>query len=63
VLSGDLYHNELNREFHAPPSFNTDAAQTRESMDRIDDYVARRGAQLWIQHDPTSGTQAPAQLE
>jgi hypothetical protein len=63
VLSGDLYHNALNRKYHAPPSFNTDAEQTKRSMQRIDAFVAERGAELWIQHDPNSGPSAPALVE
>ncbi|MBW2232134.1 MAG: N-acyl homoserine lactonase family protein [Deltaproteobacteria bacterium] len=60
VLSAaDFYHNVLNREYRAPPSFNTDPEQTKRSMDRIEALISKRGAQLWIQHDPTSGPQAP----
>jgi N-acyl homoserine lactone hydrolase len=63
VLSGDLYHTVLNREHRASPSFNTDPEQTRKSMDRIEAFTTKRGAELWIQHDPTSGPQAPALVE
>jgi hypothetical protein len=60
VLSAaDFYHNVLNRECRAPPSFNTDPEQTKRSMDRIEALISKRGAQLWIQNDPTSGPQAP----
>jgi len=60
VLSGDLYHSTLNREHRLPPNFNVDAEQTRSSMERIEALVSERGAQLWIQHSPDSGVQAPA---
>lgn len=63
VLSGDLFHNRLNREHRAPPSFNVDAEQTRRSMERVEEIVKRRGAELWIQHDPSSGPPAPALVE
>jgi len=60
VLSGDLYHSELNRERRVAPDFNTDRAQTVESMQRIEDFIAERNAALWIQHVKGSGPMAPA---
>lgn len=51
VLSGDLYHFTGAREKRTVPAFNADAAQTRESMEAIEAFVAERGATLWIQHD------------
>ena len=60
VLSGDLYHSRLNRELRVAPSFNTDEPQTQESMTRIEAFLKESGAELWIQHAPESGVQAPA---
>ena len=60
VLSGDLYHSLLNRKHRAAPDFNTDEAQSHESMERIETLLEERGATLWIQHAPESGSQAPA---
>jgi glyoxylase-like metal-dependent hydrolase (beta-lactamase superfamily II) len=62
VLSGDLYHTPLNRELRLPPVFNTDAEETRRSMEHIESRVTELGAQLWIQHAPESGRQAPARV-
>ncbi len=63
IISGDLFHNVLNRQHRAPPSFNTDAAETRESMQRIERLLSERGAELWIQHDPSTGPAAPARVD
>jgi len=60
VLSGDLYHSELNRELRVPPDFNTDREQTKVSMERIENFLAERNATLWIQHVKGSGPMAPA---
>lgn len=51
VLSGDLYHFRVSRRERRVPVFNTDAEQTRRSMDRVDDVLAAEGAALWIEHD------------
>jgi len=51
VLSGDLYHFRKSRELRRTPVFNTDAAETLRSMDKIEAYIAERGATLWIEHD------------
>jgi N-acyl homoserine lactone hydrolase len=63
IVSGDLYHTVLNRKHRAPPSFNTDAAETRRSMQRIERLLEERSAQLWIQHDASTGPAAPALVE
>jgi len=51
VLSGDLYHFRKSRELRATPTFNTDRERTLRSMDKIEAYIAERGATLWIEHD------------
>ena len=51
VLSGDLYHFTKNRTHKRVPSFNFNKEQTIESMDLIEAFVEKTGAQLWIQHD------------
>jgi len=51
VLSGDLYHFPESRELRRVPQFNSDAEQTLESMDRIEDFLEERRAELWIEHD------------
>ena len=52
VLSGDLYHFKKNRERRLIPSFNVDRALFFQSIDRIEAFLVRTGAALWIQHDP-----------
>ena len=52
VLSGDLYHFKENRERRLIPSFNVDRALSFQSIDRIEAFLVRTGAALWIQHDP-----------
>lgn len=51
VLSGDLYHTRANRTLRRVPTFNYNAEQTLESMDKIDKLLAQHGATLWIEHD------------
>ena len=51
VLSGDAAHFEENFVKRRVPSFNFNADQSRQSMDKIDAIVKAEGAQLWINHD------------
>ncbi len=59
VLSGDLYHSHINRELQVAPAFNTDREESVRSMKRIEEFVAQRGAKLWIQHDIESNAGIP----
>jgi N-acyl homoserine lactone hydrolase len=63
ILSGDLYHTHWNREHRVAPEFNVDRDETLRSMERIERIAKERGAQIWIQHDPSSGPAAPAVVE
>ena len=51
LISGDLYHTRANRDLRRVPTFNADAGQTRESMDRVEALLDETGATLWIEHD------------
>ncbi len=51
VLSGDLYHFRFSRTHKRTPSFNTNAEQTIESMQKVESFLEERGAALWIEHD------------
>lgn len=51
VLSGDLYHFRASRRMRRVPVFNTDAEATLASMQKIETFLQRRGAKLWIEHD------------
>ena len=63
VLSGDLYHYLQERTMNRLPTFEVSEEQTRESRQRLDAFLQRTGAQLWIQHNLTAHRQlrlAPA---
>jgi len=51
LISGDLYHTRANRELRRVPTFNNNAQQTHESMDRVEQLLEETGATLWIEHD------------
>jgi N-acyl homoserine lactone hydrolase len=55
LLSGDLYHYPEEITYKKVPNFDTDGAQTAKSREKIEDFVKANHAQLWIQHDYTSG--------
>jgi N-acyl homoserine lactone hydrolase len=55
LLSGDLYHYPEEITYKKIPSFDTSAEQTAKSRQMIEDFVKQNHAQLWIQHDYTSG--------
>ena len=51
ILSGDLYHFEASRELRATPVFNTDAEESRRSMDKVEALIEETGATFWIEHN------------
>jgi N-acyl homoserine lactone hydrolase len=51
VLSGDLYHFPEARTLKRVATFDFDQEQTPVSREAIEAFLARTGAQLWIQHD------------
>jgi len=51
ILSGDLYHTQVNRSEKRVPIINVDVDQTRKSMDKVEKLIAETGAALWIEHD------------
>lgn len=51
VLSGDLYHFPEARALKRVTVFDVDQTQTPISRDAVDAFLAKTGAQLWIQHD------------
>jgi N-acyl homoserine lactone hydrolase len=55
LLSGDLYHYPEEITDKKIPNFDTDREQTAKSREKIEDFVKQNHAQLWIQHDYTSG--------
>jgi N-acyl homoserine lactone hydrolase len=55
LLSGDLYHYPEEITYKKIPSFDTSKEETAKSRETIEDFVKQNHAQLWIQHDYTSG--------
>jgi glyoxylase-like metal-dependent hydrolase (beta-lactamase superfamily II) len=55
LLSGDLYHYPEEITYKKVPNFDTDREQTARSREVIEAFVKQNHAQLWIQHDYTSG--------
>jgi glyoxylase-like metal-dependent hydrolase (beta-lactamase superfamily II) len=51
VLSGDLYHFPEARTLKRVATFDFDQEQTPVSREAIEAFLAKTGAQLWIQHD------------
>ena len=51
VLSGDVVHFKDNWDHRRVPELNVDKDQSRASMQRIADVLAKENAQLWINHD------------
>lgn len=59
ILSGDVAHFEENFINRRVPTFNADAKQTRQSMNKVDAIVKNERAQLWINHDVTQSARIP----
>jgi glyoxylase-like metal-dependent hydrolase (beta-lactamase superfamily II) len=55
LLTGDLYHYPEEITYKKIPSFDTSKEQTAKSREKIEEFVKQNHAQLWIQHDYTSG--------
>jgi N-acyl homoserine lactone hydrolase len=55
LLSGDLYHYPEEITLKKIPNFDTDRQQTANSREMIEEFVKQNHAQLWIQHDYTTG--------
>jgi len=51
VLSGDLWHYPEERKLNRLPTTEFNKDQTAASRARIDAFIKKTGAQLWIQHD------------
>ncbi len=50
LLSGDLYHYQESRDQQLVPTFNYDAPQTRQSMEKFEALAKELGARVVIQH-------------
>jgi N-acyl homoserine lactone hydrolase len=55
LLSGDLYHYPEEITLKKIPLFDTSKEETAKSREAIEGFVKANHAQLWIQHDYTTG--------
>ncbi len=51
VLSGDLWHYPEERKLGRLPTMEFNKEQTAASRERVEAFLKKTGAQLWIQHD------------
>ncbi|HEX7465175.1 MAG TPA: hypothetical protein VF309_00940, partial [Usitatibacter sp.] len=66
LLSGDMVHLVYSWEHGIVPAFNFDVEQSRRSIAAMKEYVAKSGAQVWINHDKAQHAaipEAPAYVE
>jgi N-acyl homoserine lactone hydrolase len=54
LLMGDLYHLPEERSLDRVPTFDFDAATTRATRRKVEDFIRRTHATAWIQHDPAT---------
>jgi glyoxylase-like metal-dependent hydrolase (beta-lactamase superfamily II) len=52
LLAGDLWHLPEERTLDRVPTFDADAAMTRATRVKTEQFLKDSGAQMWIQHDP-----------
>ena len=52
LLAGDLWHLPEERALDRVPTFDFDAAMTRATRVRVEQFLKDSGARMWIQHDP-----------
>jgi N-acyl homoserine lactone hydrolase len=51
LISGDLWHYPEERKLNRLPTMEYNREQTAASRERVDAFIKKTGAQLWIQHD------------
>jgi glyoxylase-like metal-dependent hydrolase (beta-lactamase superfamily II) len=52
LLAGDLYHLPEERSMDRVPTFDFNADMTRATRKKVEEFVKKTHAKLWIQHDP-----------
>src|ERR1700730_4967483 len=57
VLSGDLYHFAEERKLKRFATFDFDPSRMPAVREAVDEFLAKTGSQLWIQHDYVSNSQ------
>jgi glyoxylase-like metal-dependent hydrolase (beta-lactamase superfamily II) len=58
LLAGDLYHLPEERSMDRVPTFDFNAEMTRATRKKVEEFVKKTHAKLWIQHDPPTYAQA-----
>jgi hypothetical protein len=51
LIAGDLYHYPEEKTYHKFPSFEFNKEQSAASRKKIDEFLLKTGAQMWIEHD------------
>jgi glyoxylase-like metal-dependent hydrolase (beta-lactamase superfamily II) len=59
VLAGDLYHYPEEIETGRVPTFEFDARASRDSRERVLEYLEATGARMWIEHDEATHARLP----
>jgi len=59
LLAGDLYHYPEERTTGRVPTFEYDAAQSRDTRQTIEAFLKQTGAELWIEHDKATHARLP----
>jgi glyoxylase-like metal-dependent hydrolase (beta-lactamase superfamily II) len=59
VLAGDLYHYPEERTTGRIPTFEFNADQSRAARAKVEAFIKKTGAQLWIEHDIATHAKLP----
>ena len=59
ILSGDVAHFEESFQRRYVPKFNSDPVQSKASMAKVEELMARERAKLWINHDAAQMASLP----
>lgn len=59
LLTGDMYHLTRARELKTVPKFNTDAEQSKISMQKFEELAASENARVIIQHERADVSKLP----
>lgn len=59
LLAADVAHHHRNLQHRCVPAMNSDSAQSRASMDRVEAAARDQGATLWLNHDAVQTATIP----
>jgi N-acyl homoserine lactone hydrolase len=60
LLAGDLYHYPEERTTGRIPTFEFNAEQSKAARAKVEAFIKKNGAQLWIEHDIATHAKLPA---